>query len=165
METQDSAVSTKQRLVEAGIKLILKQGYSSTSVEDICAEAQSTKGGFFHHFKNKEAFGIAAVEAWGKFGASLYEPAWNAEGKSALDKLKTMLEIMAGFTERPDQPCTCIVGMMAQETSQTHPLIKDACTSELNSWTEHVAEILADLKKELKKRQTPMKMEAIADDL
>jgi TetR/AcrR family transcriptional repressor of nem operon len=46
--------ATKRKLVEAGIKLVRAQGYNATTVDDICAAAGVTKGGFFHYFKSKE---------------------------------------------------------------------------------------------------------------
>jgi TetR/AcrR family transcriptional repressor of nem operon len=45
---------TKRKLVDAGVALMRQRGFSATTVDDICAEAGVTKGGFFHYFKSKE---------------------------------------------------------------------------------------------------------------
>ena len=37
---------TKRKLVDAGINLMRARGYSATTVDDICAAAGVTKGGF-----------------------------------------------------------------------------------------------------------------------
>ena len=44
---------TKRKLVDAGVTLMRSQGYNATTVDDICASASVTKGGFFHYFKCK----------------------------------------------------------------------------------------------------------------
>ncbi len=139
--------ATRRRLVDAAIQLILKQGYAATTVDQICAAAGLTKGSFFHHFDSKEAIGRAAIEAWGDFGTALYAEAWKNPKADPLKQLHTMLDIMAGFTERPDQVCTCVVGMLSQELAQSHPELRAECARQLERWTENTARLLAAAKK------------------
>src|SRR5436190_6027470 len=47
----------KRRLIEAAIRLMLRQGFSATTVDQVCAEAGLTKGSFFHYFKSKDEVG------------------------------------------------------------------------------------------------------------
>jgi AcrR family transcriptional regulator len=54
-------VAARQKLLDATLALIRKKGYSSTSVDELCAQAGVTKGAFFHHFKSKDALAIAAA--------------------------------------------------------------------------------------------------------
>ena len=140
--------ATRQRLIDATVRLMLQQGFSGTSVDQICKEAGMTKGGFFHHFENKEALGTAAVEWWGRMGTALYAEAWKDTKLDPLEQLHRMFDIMAGFTRRPDdEACVCMVGMMSQEMSATHPAFQAACEKELNLWTDNVAKMLAAAKK------------------
>ena len=53
--------TTKRHLLEAGISLIRKKGFHATSVDEICLEAEVTKGAFFHYFKSKEDLAKAAI--------------------------------------------------------------------------------------------------------
>ncbi len=137
---------TRQRLVDATVQLMLRQGFAATSVDQICGEAGLTKGSFFHHFASKEAIGKAAIEWWGAFGTALYAEAWKDEDLDPLEKLHRMLDIMSGFTEHPDQVCTCMVGMMSQELAQTHPAMRVECARQLDIWTANVAKILTAAK-------------------
>src|SRR6187402_213359 len=133
---------TREKLVTATVGLILKQGFAATTVDQICAEAGLTKGSFFHHFDSKEALGKAAVEWWGAFGTALYAEAWKDEGIDPLEQLHRMLDIMSGFTERPDEVCTCVVGMLSQELAQSHPAMRAECARQLEIWTENAARML-----------------------
>ena len=138
----------RQKLIEAAIRLILKRGYNATTVDDICAEAKITKGSFFHHFKNKEEIGQAAVKAWGEFGQSIYAEAWKQPGEP-LEEIHRLFNIMEGITRRPE-PCVCLVGMMAQEMSIENPEFREACARELEVWTEMFRSRLQTAQKQLK---------------
>lgn len=138
---------TRQRLVDATVQLMLRQGFAATTVDQICADAGLTKGSFFHHFESKEAIGRTAVEWWGHFGTSLYAPAWQNPEDDPRDQLHRLLEIMSGFTERAEAgPCTCMVGMMSQELAQTHPAMRDECARQLDIWTHNVVRMLTAAK-------------------
>lgn len=145
---------TRQGLIDATVRLMLKQGFAATSVDTICKEAGMTKGSFFHHFENKEAIGKAAVEWWGAMGTSLYAVAWNNREADPLERLHQMLDIMTGFTMRKDEDCVCMVGMMSQELAATNPVIQAACQKELHSWTDNVAHMLAEAKKKHKPKKS-----------
>lgn len=153
-------IETRQRLVGAAVELMLLQGFSGTSVDEICDRAGLTKGSFFHHFLNKEAICAAAVEWWGEMGSSLYAAAWgDAEGegdgrdggRDPLDQLHQLIDIMVSFTTRADEPCVCMVGMISQELALTHPALQEVCTRELDRWTENVCRLLTAAKE----RHTP----------
>ncbi|MGF1531518.1 MAG: TetR/AcrR family transcriptional regulator [Puniceicoccaceae bacterium] len=133
---------TKQRLIDAAVRLVLRQGFAATSVEAICTGAGLTKGSFFHHFENKESIGLEVIRWWSAMGAAEYARAWTDGKGTALQQLHAMLDIMEGFTLRPDQPCVCAIGMMAQEMATTHPVIRKSCAQELEVWTSHVERLL-----------------------
>ncbi len=137
---------TRNRLIEAAVRLMLRQGFTATTADQICEESGLSKGAFFHHFQSKEELTRAAVAWWGDMGTGLYSAAWTGPEADPLGQLHLMLDIMASFTERPGETCTCMVGMMSQELGQTHPEIRDACDRELARWTENVARLLSAAK-------------------
>ena len=141
-KTPRNPTATRERLIQAAISLILRQGFSATSVEAICNEAGVTKGSFFHHFKTKDELGLAAVNSWSEMGTALYAEAWQESTRSPLKQLHAMLDIMEGFTQDPDEPCICVVGMMSQELAQTHPEIAEQCRVALATWTGQVSRLL-----------------------
>ncbi len=137
---------TKRKLIEATVQLMLHQGFSGTTVDQICAEAKLTKGSFFHHFESKEAIGRAAVDAWGAMGTALYSDAWKDPALDPLEQLHRIFEIMTGFN-RQDDPCLCMIGMMSQEMSLKNPEMRDVCEGHLNDWTAMMVKMLDGAKK------------------
>jgi AcrR family transcriptional regulator len=55
---------TRSHILDAAEKSIARQGYTATSVEDICRAAGVTKGGFYHHFSSKQVLFLELLESW-----------------------------------------------------------------------------------------------------
>ncbi len=53
---------TREKLVRTAEKLMLRDGYSATRVDEVIAKAGLSKGSFYHFFESKEALGLAALE-------------------------------------------------------------------------------------------------------
>ena len=58
-----SEPKTKDKLIEAALRLMLAKGYPATTVDEICASAGVSKGSFYHFFATKEELALAAVQA------------------------------------------------------------------------------------------------------
>lgn len=56
------AVATRMNILQKAFDLIYRNGYQATSIDNIVATTQVTKGAFFHHFKNKEEMGLAMIK-------------------------------------------------------------------------------------------------------
>lgn len=52
---------TRLMILNKAFELIYKNGYQATSIDDIIATTQVTKGAFFYHFRNKEDMGLALI--------------------------------------------------------------------------------------------------------
>lgn len=55
-------MSSKDDILKAAMRVFLRHGYEKASMRDIVAESGFAKGGIYHHFKNKEAIFLAAME-------------------------------------------------------------------------------------------------------
>ena len=65
----------RTRLLDAARDVIRRKGFDATTVDDLCEAAGVTKGAYFHHFKSKEALGVAAAETWSEQTGALFEAA------------------------------------------------------------------------------------------
>lgn len=55
------AAATRLNILQKAFELIYKNGYRTTSVDEIIATTQVTKGAFFYHFKSKDEMGLAMI--------------------------------------------------------------------------------------------------------
>lgn len=53
---------TRARIMDVAQDAILAKGFDATSIEEIVAAADITKGGFFYHFPDKNALALALIE-------------------------------------------------------------------------------------------------------
>ncbi|MDY0986501.1 TetR/AcrR family transcriptional regulator [Flavobacterium sp. CFBP9031] len=56
------AANTRLSILHKAFELIYTKGYQTTSIDEIIATTQVTKGAFYYHFKTKDEMGVAIIE-------------------------------------------------------------------------------------------------------
>jgi TetR/AcrR family transcriptional repressor of nem operon len=64
LETAETKVSARDRLLDAAEAAVLAKGFASTSIDELLAETGVSKSGFFYHFKDKGALAKAILERY-----------------------------------------------------------------------------------------------------
>lgn len=64
--------STKNRIVEAAWKLFRAKGYDETTIEDIIALSDTSKGTFYHYFAGKDALLSSLSDLFDSYYEELY---------------------------------------------------------------------------------------------
>ncbi|WP_084353035.1 TetR/AcrR family transcriptional regulator [Primorskyibacter flagellatus] len=132
----------KTRLLEAARDVIRQKGFAATSVDDLCQSAGVTKGAFFHHFKTKNALGVAAANYWAETTSALFASAPYHQPDDPLDRVLAYLDFRNGIIGGETYQYTCLVGTMTQEVHDSAPAIRDACA---DSILGHAATLEADI--------------------
>jgi AcrR family transcriptional regulator len=57
-------LATREKLMDIAEAAILTKGFGATSIEEIIAEAEITKSGFFYHFKDKNELARALLQRY-----------------------------------------------------------------------------------------------------
>jgi TetR/AcrR family transcriptional regulator, transcriptional repressor for nem operon len=58
------ALSTKERLLKAGLAMLLKHGYNDLGIHALLEETDTPKGSFYHHFESKEDFALQVIDRY-----------------------------------------------------------------------------------------------------
>ena len=61
---QQRSEETRSKIMSSAIKLFSTRGYNTASVDDICKDAEISKGAFYHHFESKQALFLALLDGW-----------------------------------------------------------------------------------------------------
>jgi len=122
--------------------VIRAQGYSATTVDDICRAAGLTKGAFFHHFKSKEDLAVAAAAHFCEMVERLSGAAPYRELTDPLDRLLGYIDFRSAIIDGPIPEFTCLLGTMVQEAYDTHPAIRRACDTYIGV---HAAAVANDI--------------------
>jgi len=121
----------RTRILEAARDIIREQGFSATSVDDLCKAAGVTKGAFFHHFESKEALGVAVATYWTETTTGIFKDAPYHEHNDPLDRLIGYIDFRKSMIGGDLAAFTCLVGTMTQEVYGTHPAIREACAASI----------------------------------
>ena len=135
---QPTQPDARTRLLHTAMQVIGAQGYSATTVDDICRAAGLTKGAFFHHFKSKEDLAVAAAQYFSEMAERLFGTAPYREIADPLDRLLGYIDFRSAIISGPIPEFTCLLGTMVQEAYDTHPAIRRACETYIGV---HVADI------------------------
>ena len=61
MHQTSKAGTTRLNILNKAFALVYKNGYQATSIDEIIATTQVTKGALYYHFKNKDEMGLAII--------------------------------------------------------------------------------------------------------
>ena len=134
--------SARTRLLEAARDAIRSKGFAATSVEELCQAAAVTKGAFFHHFKSKEALGVAAARHWSETTTAFFAGAGYQEPDDPLARVLAYIELRKSMIAGDLAEFTCLAGTMAQEVYASSPAIRDACAESIFG---HASTLEADI--------------------
>lgn len=108
---------TQLHLINVGASLFHLQGYKHTSLSQILNAAKVTKGSFYFHFEDKQAFGLAVLNQqidWFKESSRLH---LNNSDLSPLEKIETFYRSNVVFFQKNDFKYGCLLGNFSQEMS------------------------------------------------
>ena len=135
--------SARAALIAAAHQTVRKQGYSATTVDQICAAAGVTKGAFFHHFASKEDLAVAAAEGWTERARPMFEMPPHVRFEDPLARLLGHIDFRLAMLDGPTEDYTCFVGTMVQEAYATNDRIRAACEASINAYCEALAPDIA----------------------
>ena len=132
----------RMRLLDAAVDVIRVQGYSATTVDDVCHRAGLTKGGFFHHFRSKEDCAVAAAAHFAARAETLFESAAFRNYDDPRERVLGYVDFRKAILQGDLPQFTCLLGTMVQEAYDTHPAIRAACDRYIS---EHAQRLEADI--------------------
>ncbi|WBV57441.1 TetR/AcrR family transcriptional regulator [Chryseobacterium sp. PTM-20240506] len=83
--------ATRLNILQKAFELIYSNGYQTTSVDEIIATTQVTKGAFYYHFKTKDEMGLAIINELMK---TTFQDTFIAPFKNTDDPLDAVYQLM-----------------------------------------------------------------------
>jgi len=107
---------TKQRLLDAGLALLLKHGYSHLGLEALLQATETPKGSFYHHFKDKEDFALQTIDAYMRQVHVALQACLQDETRRPLQRVRRFFELTQR-KYREEGYMGCLLGALGQELS------------------------------------------------
>jgi TetR/AcrR family transcriptional regulator, transcriptional repressor for nem operon len=145
--TSTELPETKRKLVDAGVNLMRARGFNATTVDEICAAAGVTKGGFFHYFKSKDEIAKVALASFYEGKLKDYAEAPFRKLADPMDRVFGRLDYVksnvGGVNHRTKG---CLIGVFAQELAFTNPDLRSTCQAFFSRIAEDFGNDLAAAK-------------------
>jgi len=135
------AAATRLNILQKAFELVYVKGYQTTSIDEILATTQVTKGAFYYHFKNKDEMGIAIINELLKptFKINFLEPLQNLTG----DPLVMLYEMMYAILMENDVMKVehgCPASNFTQEMAPWNVDFTAALSELSNQWKQAIAD-------------------------
>lgn len=109
---------TKQHLLEVGKNLLLQGGYNDLGLQGLLARAGVPKGSFYYHFRNKEDFGLQAIDFYMAEVHRGLDECLEDPSRSPLERVRRFFETSRD-KYRLEGNLGCLLGGLGQELSGT----------------------------------------------
>lgn len=128
------AANTRLTILQKAFELIYSKGYQTTSIDEIIATTQVTKGAFYYHFKTKDEMGVAIIEEILKptMLESFIKPIENSHDPIA--DLYNMISYLLLEDPFLQVKYGCPVGNLTQEMTPWNNQFSQALSELVNQW-------------------------------
>jgi TetR/AcrR family transcriptional repressor of nem operon len=134
----------EEKLLNAGEKLLLADGYSRTSVDSVCTEAGVTKGSFYHYFKTKEDLGVRVLERWINRTASTLEA---GPHQNISDPIQAVLVYVEHVADSVDTlwGSGCLVGNLSMDLASSSERMQHSVEKIFRGFVDQHAEMFKSI--------------------
>src|SRR4030081_1568929 len=125
--------STKQRLLDAGLAMLLEHGYNDLGIQALLVATDTPKGSFYHHFKDKEAFALQVIDQYMRHVHAGLDVCLGDRERPPLGRMRRFFEVTRQ-TYRTQGYMGCMLGGLGQELSGVSDVFRhkiEWCFSEI----------------------------------
>ncbi len=157
---------TRTRIMDIAQDAILVKGFDATSIEEIVAEAEITKGGFFYHFPDKNALARALIERHIEVEDRIFDDLWARARELSDDPLHATLiglRLLAEMLgDMPNGHPGCIVATAAYQERLFDAEVREMNRRAVLGWRARFRALFEEIAATYPPRE-PVEMDALAD--
>jgi len=131
--TMQLAYSTKQRLLDVGMAMLLRHGYHDLGIQALLAATRIPKGSFYHHFKDKEDFALQVIDQYMRHVHAGLDDCLGDKSRPPLERVRRFFELTQQSYRREGY-MGCLLGGLGQELSGVSEVFRrkvDGCFSKI----------------------------------
>jgi len=136
------ASDTRDRLIRSTSRLLSKQGYGATGLNQVMTEAEAPKGSMYFHFPGgKVELAAAAVDLFAERQTQRMDR-YLSEHATVRDAVTAIFDAYIVHLDRTAYAEGCAVATVALDAAATHDELAEATGRALRSWTDTFAAAL-----------------------
>ena len=136
--------SHRERILDAGLKVMFHKGYIGSGVRDIVAEASAPQGSFTNHFRSKEAFAREVLDRYFDHVRGLVAQALGDASLSPRERLKRYLDIITERLAADDFRRGCLIGDFSLEAAPQSEMLRERLAAIFVEWRAPFAACIAE---------------------
>jgi len=135
--------STKQRLLDVGLAMLLEHGYNGLGIQALLEAARAPKGSFYHHFKDKEDFALQVIDQYMRQVHAGLDDCLGEKDRPPLERVRRFFE-STRQSYRKQGYLGCLLGGLGQELSGTNDVFRRRIEQCLSEIAERTADCLEE---------------------
>lgn len=139
--------STKQRLIDVGLRMLLEQGYGSLGIKELLDETKIPKGSFYHHFRDKEDFALTVIDTYLADVHEVLDQCVDAKELPPLDRIRHFFDLVQE-SYKADGYLGCLMGALGQELSGMSEVFRHKIDRCFSSVAERLAICLEEAQRQ-----------------
>ncbi|MFT5400552.1 MAG: TetR/AcrR family transcriptional repressor of nem operon [Planctomycetota bacterium] len=137
---------TKQLLLEAGLPMLLRQGYNDLGIQALLTATSTPKGSFYHHFKDKEDFALQVIEQYMQQVHAGLDGCLGDKDRPPLERVRHFFELTQQ-SYRAEGYMGCLLGGLGQELSGVSEVFRRKVEWCFSVIADRIAACLEDARK------------------
>ena len=139
-----SKPSNRERILEAGLKVMIRKGYAGAGVRDVVAEAQAPQGSFTNHFRSKEEFAREVLDLY--FDGTKQAVAEALEDRSLRprERLERYLDLITDRLAEDQFRRGCLIGDFSLEAAPQSERLRARLAEIFAEWRAPFAACIAE---------------------
>lgn len=165
-QTMTEKIDTRTRILNIAEAAVLEKGFEATSIEEIVAGAAISRGGFFYHFKDKNALARAMLERYIDAENALYDDLFARARDLNDDPLHCMLiglKLLAEMlSDMPEGHPGCVIAATAYQDRLFDAGVRDLNRKAILEWRKRFRGMFEEIAEVYEPRDT-VNMDALGD--
>jgi AcrR family transcriptional regulator len=135
---------TRKRILLATAELLGERGAAATTLDDICLASATSKSQLYHHFDDKDAIVVAAVEA--RIAGLLADQQRALANVRDVDDLQRWRDTVVARNAVDDGRYGCVLGSLTTQLSDRNESARVVLEDAFNRWSDLLASCLERLR-------------------
>ncbi|AWP35205.1 TetR/AcrR family transcriptional regulator [Pantoea vagans] len=135
---------TRKRLLNAGIRVFMREGYEGGGITTILSEAGMPKGSFYNLFPSKEEFACATLDAYIETFQQLRNDTLLESTLTPRLRLLNWLNGHREYIEREPDTAGCLAGIIGQTISGNSETIRQKVSAFFSFWESDLINVFND---------------------
>jgi TetR/AcrR family transcriptional regulator, transcriptional repressor for nem operon len=135
--------SLRDRILDAGLRVMFHKGYVGAGVRDIVAEAAVPQGSFTNHFRSKEIFAGEVLDRYFDYVKGLVSEALDDDSLSPRQRLRRYLDIITQRLAAAEFARGCLIGDFSLEAVSHSDMLRERLNAIFLEWRAPFAACIA----------------------